>query len=1038
MLNAYRRIRLLLLCILVLGLSLDVGDTRLLSVSAAQLVPQDVNLLQRVETETVGTVIPDAGPDFQELVRSYRPPHPNMLLLLQKDGKISSYGLDDGKPLWTVDTGGDMLRVEIQQHAREPVISQDPFALPFILEGGVLFTRRCFAPCQCWRHTSDKCCACSDTEVEAGPNEGEVRDSTKGRGGTPFSQMHPRCFMNLSTLIKKKHVLVGDTDIFVTTSAQIIDVDGYDGKPVPEPFFLLSYMHVVRYDFTLNVRRPGHYSWKMSIAQYKVSEKTSLRVSEEDSADDDPKFVSRALQGLLQTGDCGGKDHVPFTNDVNKAGKGSMEPAALDEKFHKENLAKQLMIREIDRDKYILWSKLKDAAVWPSVVNSLSTVMSAFVWISDGGGVLPLPIYRFEATTRIKDVVELLTMGRTDLPYLPAIIKKEPRRNIVSFNLHRSPSTWEFDIVADEFELRELQNSYQQCSWIRGCDASAGNLPNSLPNDSNSKTSSQLALVPWFPLSHTSTGSTLFVVFNSICGFISFSAAFFSVVIRWYMRHTGVGQEVFVDRVGKSPVPGLLKSNLLHRSFTLERSGACVDDARGKLGLSCTPELRQSSTPMTLLQDNEMHPSCKTSMIGTNSMPRVDSWWKHSVDDDVSLSDKPSSESFIPSNAQVLPQLFKLQFQTAEKIGSGAEGSVFRVKHQVTGVSYAVKAILIPEDNEIYIQEAVLHSTFDSVNVVRFFNAWVECLPQNFAKKLGLLHRDDTMDNLSSETFDTLDGNLMESASSDKCYTVLFIQTEWFERGTLADHFVERASFTRLSNLTHLLQIAEGLQYLHMQYVVHCDLKPRNIFMSDSGIMKIGDFGLSKKNRTRLRKICDGAGEVTSNSCISAEEQSAHACTPLYCSPEQKRGETATEASDIYSLGLIALEFYCMFTTQHERYHTLGEARHGVFSREFVDKYPAEKVFFQKMLSEDVAQRPAMKDIVNFLRQEIKEEEEKEEEKDAVITAPTTSLSPFAGCDLSNPMLSLRPSEDDKPVTRFDSAFNRLSLSSLESLAHAT
>ncbi|ESL07737.1 protein kinase [Trypanosoma rangeli SC58] len=1034
MLNAYLRIRLLILCILALGLSLDVGDTRLLSVSAAQVVPQDVNLLHRVETETVDRVAPAAGPDFQELVPSYRLRHPSMLLLLQKDGKISSYGFDDGKPLWTVDTGGDILRVKIQQHAREPVISQDPFALPFTLEGGVLFTRRCFPPCQCWSHTSDRCCACSGTDVETRSNEEEVRDSTNGRSGTSFSQMHPRCFMNLSTLIEKRHVLVGDTDIFVTTSAQIIDVDGHNGKPAPEPFFLFSYLHIVRYDFTLNVRRPGYYSWKMIIAQYKVSEKSPLRVSEEDRADDDPTFVSHALQGLLQRGDCDGKGHVPFTNDGGKAGKGSMEPATVDEGFHKDIFSKQLMIREIDRDKYILWSKLKDAAVWPSVVNSLSTVTSAFVWLSDGGGVQSLPIYPFEATASIKNVVELLALGSTDLSYLPVFVKKEPQRNNISFNLNRSPSTWEFDIVADELELRELQNSYQQCSWIRGCDGSAGNLPNSLPNDSNSKTSSQLALVPWFPLSRTGTGSTLLVMFNSICGFISFSATFFSVVIRWYMRHTGVGHEVFVDHnIGNSPVSGLSKPNLLHRSFTLERSVACVDDARGKLGLSCTPELWKSSTPTTPLQDNEMHPSCKTSMIGTNSMPHMDSWWKHSADDDASLSDKPISESLIAQKAQILPQLFKLQFQIAKKIGSGAEGSVFRVKHQVTGVSYAVKAILIPDDNEVYIQEAVLHSTFDSVNVVRFFNAWVEYVSQSFANKLGLLHRADTMDNLFSETFDTFDGNLlMESTSSDKCYTVLFIQTEWFGRGTLADLFLQRASFTRLSNLTHLLQIAEGLQYLHLQYVVHCDLKPKNIFMSDSGIMKIGDFGLSKKNRTRLRKMCDGTSEATSDPCTSAGEQSAHACTPLYCSPEQKRGETATEASDIYSLGLIALEFYCVFTTQHERYHTLGEARQGVFPREFVEKYPAERVFFQKMLSEDVDGRPAMKDIVSFLRLEIKEEK-----KDAVATASTTSLSPIAAPSFPNPMFPLKPSEDDKPVTSLASTFNRRSLSSLESLALA-
>jgi len=93
-------------------------------------------------------------------------------------------------------------------------------------------------------------------------------------------------------------------------------------------------------------------------------------------------------------------------------------------------------------------------------------------------------------------------------------------------------------------------------------------------------------------------------------------------------------------------------------------------------------------------------------------------------------------------------------------------------------------------------------------------------------------------------------------------------------------------------------QIARGLGAAHEKGIVHCDLKPENIFVGADGWVKILDFGIAK--------LTSAAENAASNPDDQA--QSAFAGTLRYSSPEQIRGRPLDVRSDIFSFGIVFYE----------------------------------------------------------------------------------------------------------------------------------
>jgi serine/threonine protein kinase len=102
----------------------------------------------------------------------------------------------------------------------------------------------------------------------------------------------------------------------------------------------------------------------------------------------------------------------------------------------------------------------------------------------------------------------------------------------------------------------------------------------------------------------------------------------------------------------------------------------------------------------------------------------------------------------------------------------------------------------------------------------------------------------------------------------------------------------------RVANLG--CQIARGMASAHGLGIVHGDLKPANLLVTRSGVVKITDFGLSR--RTPLPLQSDKTLEWV------PDEEGKIAGTPAYMSPEQSRGEPATPPSDVFSLAAVLYE----------------------------------------------------------------------------------------------------------------------------------
>src|SRR5579875_1144374 len=119
--------------------------------------------------------------------------------------------------------------------------------------------------------------------------------------------------------------------------------------------------------------------------------------------------------------------------------------------------------------------------------------------------------------------------------------------------------------------------------------------------------------------------------------------------------------------------------------------------------------------------------------------------------------------------------------------------------------------------------------------------------------------------------------------------------------GALSSRLAERGAALSLKEIAqYVLQIADALDYIHRQRLVHRDVKPSNMLLDDSGRLYLADFGIARlfamdsDALTWLRDDTEPA--LTTVGTVLG--------TPRYMAPEQLRGEPSTPQSDVYALGV--------------------------------------------------------------------------------------------------------------------------------------
>nr|XP_002129459.1 serine/threonine-protein kinase ATG1 isoform X1 [Ciona intestinalis] len=236
------------------------------------------------------------------------------------------------------------------------------------------------------------------------------------------------------------------------------------------------------------------------------------------------------------------------------------------------------------------------------------------------------------------------------------------------------------------------------------------------------------------------------------------------------------------------------------------------------------------------------------------------------------------------------------KYKILGKIGNGSFGTVYKAsKKGKKSEALAIKQVRCnaPENVELALQEFwTLSSLQHHPNIIRF----EECVQQHPGGMKTLKHGDTNSNNYLS---------LVEMSIKGKCDSKhrsanLWFVMEYCDGGDMNDYLLSRLPLASL-NSSFMIQLADGISFLHRSNVVHRDLKPENILVRKTSkddnsipLLKIADFGLSKVCTTK----------DTSDTNVNHQWFSSACGSDFFMAPEVFEGRYTAKA-DVFALGVI-------------------------------------------------------------------------------------------------------------------------------------
>ena len=236
------------------------------------------------------------------------------------------------------------------------------------------------------------------------------------------------------------------------------------------------------------------------------------------------------------------------------------------------------------------------------------------------------------------------------------------------------------------------------------------------------------------------------------------------------------------------------------------------------------------------------------------------------------------------------------------------------------------------------------------VSLVQCWTPWYACAPHGRVSVLCCSQETRLLQRLSGHPY--ISGvNCTFDQDND-----IYLEMPYYEGGTLTTWMQALSEPPRRTQevlRSVLRQLMLALQHVHALKVVHCDVKPDNIFMEscDPPVIRLGDFDVSIDNKTRSMSM---ASQLLT--------RPDHGLTPLFAAPELflNPPALASGASDVYSVGLICVKlFYPEVTWQAGQSPAVPRPR-AEDSKEAHQLY----TLLCAWLDRDPAKRPGLADIL--------------------------------------------------------------------------